>query len=211
MTLFLAPETWPFAVVSLVILAIAVLEGLALLIGASASSWLDGFPHHAPHLSEPAADSWLGWLYLGRVPSLVLLVLFLALFTLVGFALDLAALALYGAMVRPLIAVPVAAIAALPMTRAAATGVARIIPRDQNFAVSLDSLVGRVAVIVSGTARVGFPAQGKVINEHGQALYVMVEPDAADVTFAERDTALLVMRVTGTRFRAIRNPRPDLL
>jgi hypothetical protein len=95
--------------------------------------------------------------------------------------------------------------------RLCAGGIARIIPRDQTYAVSLDTLVGRVAVIVSGTARLGYPAQGKVTSEHGQVLYVMVEPDAAEVTFAPPDAVLLVKRLTGTRFQAIRNPRPDLL
>jgi hypothetical protein len=39
----------------------------------------------------------------------------------------------------------------------------------------------------------------------------MVEPDAADVTFTQNDAVLLVKRLSGTRFQAIRNPRPDLL
>jgi hypothetical protein len=46
---------------------------------------------------------------------------------------------------------------------------------------------------------------------HGQVLYVMVEPDTADVTFVQNDAVLLVKQVSGTRFQAIRNPRPDLL
>jgi hypothetical protein len=66
-------------------------------------------------------------------------------------------------------------------------------------------------VIVSGTARLGYPAQGKVTSEHGQVLYVMVEPDVPDTTFAPHDAVLLVKRLSGTRFQAIRNPRPDLL
>ena len=212
MSLFLAPETWPFAVASLLILGIAAIEGIALLIGTSVAGWLDSL-HHSPEAPEApdAPDSWLGWLQVGKVPLLILVILFLALFALAGFALNLAAVGAFGVLIPPLIAAPVAAAAALPLMRVCAGGIARIIPRDQTYAVSLDTLVGRVAVIVSGTARLGYPAQGKVTSEHGQVLYVMVEPDAADVTFAPPDAVLLVKRLTGTRFQAIRNPRPDLL
>jgi Protein of unknown function (DUF1449) len=218
MSVFLAPETWPFAVASLLILSIAAIEGIALLIGTSAAGWFDSLLHHSPdallHHSPDAPDSpdsWLGWLHVGKVPLLVLVILFLALFALVGFALDLAAAAAFGIMVPALIAAPAAAVAAVPLMRVCAGGIAHLIPSDQTYAVSLDTLVGRVAVIVSGTARLGFPAQGKVTSEHGQVHYVMVEPDAAEVTFAQNDVVLLVKRLSGIRFQAIRNPRPDLL
>jgi len=218
MNLLFTPETWPFAVASLLILSIAVIEGVALLIGTTATGWLDSLLHHSPdallHHSPDAPespDSWLGWLLLGKVPLLVLVVLFLALFALIGFALDLAAAGVFGTMIPPLIAAPVAAVAALPLMRVCAGGIAHLIPSDQTYAVSLDTLVGRVAVIVSGTARLGYPAQGKVTSEHGQVLYVMVEPDTADVSFVQNDAVLLVKQLSGTRFQAIRNPRPDLL
>jgi len=215
MNLLLAPETWPFAVAGLLMLSIAAIEGVALLIGASAMGWVDSLLHHSPdallHHSPDSPDSWLGWLHLGKVPLLVLVVLFLALFALVGFALNLAAASVFGAMIPPLIAAPVAAVASLPLMRVCAGGIAHLIPSDQTYAVSLDTLVGRVAVIVSGTARLGYPAQGKVTSEHGQVHYVLVEPDMAEVTFAQNDAVLLVKRLSATRFQAIRNPRPDLL
>ena len=215
MNLLLAPETWPFAVAGLLMLSIAAIEGVALLIGASAMGWVDSLLHHSPdallHHSPDSPDSWLGWLHLGKVPLLVLVVLFLALFTLVGFALNLAAAGVFGAMIPPLISAPVAAVASLPLMRVCAGGIAHMIPSDQTYAVSLDTLVGRVAVIVSGTARLGYPAQGKVTSEHGQVHYVLVEPDMAEVTFAQNDAVLLVKRLSATRFQAIRNPRPDLL
>jgi hypothetical protein len=218
MSLLLTPETWPFAVASLLILSIAVIEGIALLIGTTATGWLDSLLHHSPdgfldHSPDTpeSPDSWLGWLHLGKVPLLVLVVLFLALFALIGFALDLVAAGVFGAMIPPLIAAPVAAVAGVPQVRGGGGGIAHLIPSDQTYAVSLDTLVGRVAVIVSGTARLGYPAQGKVTSEHGQVHYVMVEPDVAEVTFAQNDAVLLVKRLSATRFQAIRNPRPDLL
>ena len=94
--------------------------------------------------------------------------LFLAGFALTGFALNMVAHRFFGVWVPPIISVPAAFFATLPIVRILGAGLARLIPQDQTYAVSFDSLVGRVATIVSGTARPGYPAQARVPNEHGQ-------------------------------------------
>lgn len=211
MSVFLAPESWPFLVATIVLLVITVLEGLTLLVGFSAMHWVDDLLPHGADGADGFFDSVLGWLHVGKVPVLILLVIFLAGFAVTGFALNLVAYALAGVRVPALISVAVAIVAALPMVRGIGAALAHLIPKDQTYAVSLDSLVGRVAAIVSGTARRGFPAQAKVTTEHGQTLYVMVEPDNNDTIFPPNESILLVRRVSGTRFEGIRNPRPDLL
>ena len=211
MSVFLAPESWPFLVATIVLLVITVLEGLTLLVGFSAMHWVDDLLPHGVEGADGFFDSVLGWLHVGKVPVLILLVIFLAGFAVTGFALNLVAYALAGVRVPAVISVAVAILAALPMVRGIGAALAHLIPKDQTYAVSLDSLVGRVAAVVSGTARHGFPAQAKVTTEHGQTLYVMVEPDNAETVFPPNESVLLVRRVSGTRFQGIRNPRPDLL
>jgi len=208
MNALLAPETAPFLVASLVLLAIAAVEGLGLLIGTSASHWLDSLLHHPV---DGAADSWLGWLHVGRVPVLALIVIFLAAFAVVGFAVNMAVHGLFGFYLPALFGAPIALLAALPVVRVTGGALGRVIPKDESSAVSIDSLVGRIATVVSGTARLGYPAQARVVSEHGQTIYVMVEPDNADASFAAGEPVLLVRRVTGTRFQGIRNPKPELL
>ena len=88
--------------------------------------------------------------------------------------------------------------------------VARIMPKDESSAVSEDSLVGRAGVVIVGTARLGEPAQVRLRDTHGQTHYVMAEPDSQDETFPSGTAVLLVMRI-GARYRAIRNPHPELL
>jgi hypothetical protein len=206
-----AHETWPFAVATLLLLLIAAAEGIALMFGANISEWVqDALPDPWDGVQGPF-DNVLGWLHVGRVPILVLLVIFLAGFALTGFALNMATSRLLGLWVPVWIATPLAVVSALPIVRTAGAVLARVIPKDETFAVTLDSLVGRVAVIVTGTARRGYPAQAKVVTQHGQTLYVMVEPDEDGVTFESGTGVLLVRQVAGSRFSAIRNPRPDLL
>lgn len=208
--MFFAPQTWPFAVATLLVLLITAVEGIALLIGTNVSSWLDQLLPDPASAVHGAFDKGLGWLHVGRVPAIVLLVTFLAAFALTGFALNMVVHRMFGIWVPTLAAVPVAFITALPLVRILGAGLANVLPHDETFAVTLDSLVGRVAVVLGGTARPGYPAQAKVTNQYGQTLYVMVEPDGAG-TFESGASVLLVRQISGSRFAGIANPRPDLL
>ena len=107
-----------------------------------------------------------------------------------------------------LVAIP-AFLAALPVVRAGGAVIARIMPKDESSAVSEDSLVGRAGVVITGTARRGEPAQVRLRDQYGQNHYLMVEPDT-DESFPSGTEVLLVKR-TGARYQAIRNPHPELL
>lgn len=207
MEAFLAPQSWPFTVALMLLVAIGVIEGLALLVGVSLSGWLD---HFAPGV-ESGPDSWLGWLHLGKVPMLVLLVVLLSAFALIGYTLNGLSHGLVGGYPPPALSSALAFFGALPVVRGVGGIIARLVPRDETFAVPLASLVGRVAVVVNGTARIHYPAQARVANEHGRTLYVHVEPDAEGIQFCAGDSVLLVKQLSGSRFAAIANPRPDLL
>ncbi len=206
-----ATETWPFTAATFLMLLIAIVEGIAMLVGGSLSESLqDALPDPSGDV-HGSFDKLLGWLYVGRVPMLVLLVLFLAGFALTGFGLNLVAHRFFGTWVPTIVSVPAAFLATLPIVRIFGSGLARLIPQDQTFAVSFDSLIGRVGTIVSGTARSGYPAQAKVPNEHGQMLYVMVEPEAEGMTFQSGERVLLTKQISGSRFAAVVNPWPDLV
>ena len=174
-----SPANLPFSVALLVMLMIGAVEALGL--GASAA--------HLDLHSDMDGGDLLGWLGIGRVPLLMLLVVFLAFFGLAGLAIQQFAGPL------PLwIATPAAAAAALPLTGLGARGLARIMPQDETTAVSLDSLVGRRGTITVGTARRGSPAQARVTDIHGQVHYVMVEPYDDAHSIGEGETVRLDRR-----------------
>lgn len=143
-----------------------------------------------------------GWLGLGRLPLLMLLAIFLALFGMIGLIGQHLLLDFAGAMLSPLIAAPAAFLASLPLTGFAARWLPPLLPRDQSSAVPLDALTGSFARIVTGVARSGSPARARVEDAYGQAHYVMVEPDNAGQTLEEGETILLVRREDHV-FRAI--------
>lgn len=204
MNLLALPECAPFVVALGVLLVLGALEGAALVFGASPSHWLDGvFGLHPP-------DGFLGWLHLGRAPLLALCAVFLTVFALGGLVLNLLALNILRHPMPVLVSVPVALFAALPAVRAIGGLIARLIPRDETYAVSFASLVGRVATML-GPARTAYAAQAKTSDGRGHTLYLMVEPDATIDELASGSDVLLVRQISGSRFAAIPNPRPDLL
>jgi Protein of unknown function (DUF1449) len=208
MNLFTSPETLPFGVAVALIVAIALLEGLGMLVALSPSNVLDDLlPHAVP---ESGLDRVLGWLHLGRVPALVLLLLFLLGYALFGYALQKVAFNLLGgflpAWVAGLLAVP----PGLATVRGLGSLVAHIIPRDETSAVSEQSLVGRGGVVSAGAARRGLAAQARVRDAYGRLHYLMVEPDLDDEVF-EEGAQILIVRKAGPFYRCIANPHPHLI
>jgi len=184
--LLTAPANLPFSVALIAMLLIGLIEAIGL--GASAAHLDFDVDAHADGIDP------LSWLGIGRIPLLMVIVVFLALFGLVGLALQQLASAFAGAPLSPWLAGPAAAVAALPLTGFGARGLARILPQDETTAVSLDTLVGRRGEITIGTARRGSPAQARVRDAHGQVHYVMVEPHEAAHPIAAGDTILLARR-----------------
>jgi len=209
MDLLSAPNA-PFLVAIALMVVIGALEGLSLIVGTGLSHHLDHL--FGAHLDGPnAGEGLLGWLHIGRAPILVLLVIFLVAFAISGLVLQWATAGVIGHPLPAWIASVFAAACGLPVVRVLGGLISRAIPRDESTAVSEDSFVGRLARLTGESASEGRPAQAKLTDEHGQSHYLLVEPDAPDITFARGETILLVRRASNTLFKAIRNPRPDLL
>jgi hypothetical protein len=181
-----APANLPFSAALAVMLLIGLAEAIGL--GASAAHLDLGADAHAE------GPDLLAWLGVGRIPLLVLLVVFLTFFGLLGLTVQQLAESLAGAPLALWIAVPAAAVAALPLTGLGSRALARILPRDETTAVSLDSLVGKRGSITIGTARRGSPAQARVRDVHGQVHYVMVEPQNEDHPIGQGEAVLLIRR-----------------
>lgn len=144
----------------------------------------------------------LSWLGVGRLPLLMLLIVFLAIFGIAGLILQQAVSDWAGSPLDAWVAGPAVAIAALPLTGFAARGLARILPQDHTTAVPLEVLIGTTAQVITGRATLGSPARARAEDHHGQAHYVMVEPDHSGQVFEEGERVLLVRR-EGDLFRAI--------
>ncbi len=131
---------------------------------------------------------------LGRVPLLIWLAALLFVFATIGVIGQSVLTSTLGAPLSAGWAALLAGGAALPLNSIAMRPLAAILPRDETTAIELDDLVRRDAEIQIGTARAGSPARAKVIDVHGQAHFVMVEPHDQTLAFNAGDTVLLVRR-----------------
>lgn len=137
----------------------------------------------------------LSWLGIGNgLPLLVWLVSFLGCFALIGIALQQFATLVFGAPLDALAATGATIVPGLAVNSFAARSIARIFPGYESSIISADDLVMRRGVILEGAARRGHPARAKVLDQHQQAHYVMVEPQYDNEVIATGQTALLVRK-----------------
>jgi hypothetical protein len=198
---FLTPAYLPFAFSFVLMLGIGLIEAIGLGLG---HLDLDG------DLNVDGDFSVLGWLGLGgELPVLIWLTSLLGCFTIAGIALQQGATALGGAPLSWSLASGGAFVAALLLNTLAANGLARIMPGFETTVIVTDDLLRQRGTILEGTARRGAPARAKVVDRHGQAHFVMVEPHDDGEAIASGETALLVRR-EGQIFFALPD-RPALL
>ena len=97
LSLMLASENLAFSIALVLMIMIAVLEGIAALLGVGMSSALESLlpeSELSPHTevgqvdADTALSRFLGWLRIGEVPLLMLLVVFLLCFGLLGLLLQ---------------------------------------------------------------------------------------------------------------------------
>jgi hypothetical protein len=189
--ILLAPDVRPFAVAAAIMLALGGIELLTTLVGFSLSQVVGKD-------IEADGDSGLGglflWINAGRLPLLVLIILALGVFSIAGFFLQGLA---HGAGVS--IPASIAAIAAagfsLPVIRLTSRGIARIIPRDETYAVEEADFIGHVAEVSIGPLDQGLPGRVRLKDVFGNwhSLVARASPDStplpvgASVLLVDRD------------------------
>lgn len=198
---FLTPAYVPFAIAFVVMLGIGVIEAIGLGLG------------HVDLDAEVGADAhggMLDWLGLGgELPILIWLTSLLGCFTLAGVAIQQGAAALAGAPLAWPLAAGGALVAGGLLNTVVANGLARVMPGFETSVISTDELLRRRGTILEGVARRGSPARAKVVDRHGQAHVVMVEPHDEAIAIAAGETALLVRR-EGRIFFALSDGDPLL-
>lgn len=227
MSWMVAAGNAPFAIALLTMLGLAVVELIALVTGFSVNDVVDDF--FASHVDVTAGSGatgmeatgpgeaasvvgrFLAWLHVGRVPVLMILIVFLTVFGVLGLVGQGMLRSITGFALPAILAAPAVFVVSLPVVRAASGLLARIMPRDETSAVDIATLVGRTAVVTGGTARTGLPAQARVRDNFGTEHYVLVEPEDEGAVFATGSVVLLVRQHATGRFTVIDNPNPALV
>lgn len=202
----LEPHNLPF------LIAYGMLAVIALLQVTGVSEVIEGVgDFDSPDGLEMAGfgDALTTLLGLGRVPMLIWFAALLFVFATVGVIGQSVLTNILGAPLSAGWAALAAGAAALPLNSLAMRPLGAIMPKDETTAITLDELVRRDAEIQIGTARAGSPARATVIDVHGQAHFVMVEPHDQALIFNAGDIVLLVRR-EGETFYGVQYESPLL-
>ncbi|MBT3784786.1 DUF1449 family protein [bacterium] len=209
----------PFAVALLVMVGISLLEGFAMIVGFGFSSLLDDF---LPDLGidvdvdlDMDADldgidaggysgfhKFFAWLCPGKVPSIILLVVFLTTFGLLGLGLQLLAKVGLGTMVSAYIMGPAVFFLTFPVLKPINQLIIPLIPQDETEAVSHRSFIGLPANITLGKAEPGKPAEAKLVDKNGKTHYLMVEPEN-DGDVLQAGESIVIVEGSGSKFIAV--------
>lgn len=213
--LFTAPENLLFVLSIGVVMTLAAIEALAILLGHSFGHWLDGLLPDGLDLhvdgdldvdvdgASSVFDRLLGWLHFGKVPTLVIITVYLMSFGLLGLGIQIGARGLFSGFLPGWIAAGLALPLTFPVGSAISGFIGRMLPRDETQVIKRHHLLGRVASIVIGEARQGSPAQAKLRDEFRTTQYFMVEPNQPGEVFRQGEQ-IVVVAMLGTVFRAER-------
>ena len=186
MDIFLIDQTAPFAVSILVFLGLFVVELLLLVFGASFSGAVDDmlpdFDFDTADFSVGKAISFVGF---GRVPTLMVLMVFLVMFGIVGLGAQSSFHDVFGSYAPVWIASAIALPLALMLTGFTSKVLARLLPNVQTSAVADAMLIGRGATVTYGNATAHLPAAAEVRDEHGKLHHIQVKSDSEDSVLAE--------------------------
>ncbi|MFT4706747.1 MAG: hypothetical protein ACJAWC_002975 [Yoonia sp.] len=223
--LFLTPAALPFSIALTVVGGLFVLEIISLLMGAtilglggegpdidvdadfdlSADIDVDGL---GADFAEGAIDGptspsgLLSWLGARDVPFLIWLVSFLTMFGLFGLITQSFAITLLGVPLFTLLAIMIAFVPAIGVTRVIANWVALIMPKTETSAMRTRFLGGHRGTITQGTASRGNPAEVKIKDRYDNMHYLRVEPLDDDGVFPKGSDVTLI-RKRGDKFFVI--------
>ena len=191
--LLLAPDVRPFAIAAAIMLALGGIELLATLVGFSISELLGKEVTVESNHANGLGGLFL-WINAGRLPLLILIILALGTFSIAGFFLQGLAHGV-GISVPVSIAALAAAACSIPAIRVTSRGIARIIPRDETYAVDEADFIGHVAEVSIGPLDQGLPGRVRLKDVFGNwhSLVARASPEStplpvgASVLLVDRD------------------------
>jgi len=229
---FLANENLPFTIALVFMLGLAFIEIMTSMIGFQLSDLLENFipdmdidldidvdadvsPGDFGDLDvdvdvdTPLFTRFLSWLRIGKVPVLILFVVFLIIFSIMGLSMQLILKNMFDFYLPAIIAVIPVFIVSIFVLHFISGMLTVIAIKEVSLGVDIDSLIGRMGKITVGTARKGSPAEAKVIDKYSKKHYVMVEPED-DSIFKQGDKVFLLSVVEGRKKFNVVKPPDDL-
>lgn len=195
-------ENFFYSASLILMLLIAILEGVLIIIGVGLSDMIDSLiPDFDTEVDFSvdndgfALSKFFSWIRLKEVPILMLFVIFLSSFGMIGLIIQVILLNISTTLWSSGIAFIPAFILAIYSLNIFGGWLSRILPKDETSSISKNDLIGHVAVITLGKARKDFPAEAKTRDKYGQTHYFMIEPSEEKIEFIQGDKVLILKEI----------------
>lgn len=199
--LFAAPEMSPYFFSLAILIAILLIEGLALLAsGIGPIHMLDGL-FDSLHLHEGLVSHAFGFFELGKIPFIITLSLFLTLFTFFGFGVQFLFYAITGSLLE-------VTYLSFGIAIVSFVAVKLITPffhalKNNNPIVLSQNLIGSRGIVVIGKATRDNPAEIKVVDVNKFTHYVRGCPESDEV-FVQGDEVVLYRMIGKDLFLVVK-------
>lgn len=209
MVTLLLPYNAPYLTALILLLIIGGIELLALLTGMTI---LSHFDTALGNLS--AGDALLGqgldWLHIGRLPLLVLLVIFLGGFSITGLTGQHLSIWVMGEPASSMVMNTLATLVSISLVHYCGKVIIHYFPSCESEALSETSFIGQIAVITGPASQNGVPTTCRFTDKFGQIHYLLVEPEAGK-ELKHNERVLIIDQLSDSLFLAEKNPWPDHL
>lgn len=194
------PDYGVFYTCLAVVLLIGAVELLGFVIGATISNLIDSVVGwdidfdidvggHAPGTVLSA----LGWLSFGKIPFMMVVIIFLTSFALCGLIIQETTDSLFGFYWPQFLAGSASFVASVPILHFIGDWIARIMPKVETSAISSNTFVGNTATVTGrAVGRVNKPTEAKFVDVHGQVHYILVQPASEEYTLNHGDSVTLL-------------------
>jgi len=200
-----------FSIPVSIVMIIAILEGVLTLIGFGMSATLDSiFPEvDIPEVDISDIDNGtsfseiFGWINKGRVPVLIIFIIFFTSFGLIGLIIQNYYFSLHSEYFNQFFVFIISFCLSLPITRYLSSIIGRIMPKDETSAISNELFVGNIAEIVIGKATHNKFTEAKFKDTFGQTHYIRVKALIEGDSFEKGDKVFIHSKINDKDFFVI--------
>ena len=191
---FFHTNNLPFAFTGCILIGLMLIEIISSLVGFQFSGFLDDLlPDIDVDVDDvPVFTKCFGWIRIGNVPILIIILAFLFLNTVFGYTIQrISYQFIHHYIYWWIITLPIIFLT-IPFLRIITGFLSKFIIKDETTAITIESLEGGIATITVGTARKGNPAEAKVVDRFNHTHYVRVEPEIDEMKFIQGDQVFLM-------------------
>jgi hypothetical protein len=182
-----------YSIALTIVLTIVALDVILMIVGMGLMGALESLHIDTDlHLDFGGFNQLANWACVNKVPFVVWLLLALTGFGLAGLTLNFIAFKLMGFMPQTLFTVPFALFGCFYFTHVTGNTVARLMPKENSTAQTVESFKGSIAHITIGTASKGNPAEAQLTDGHNQRHFVSVVPLNDGDTFTQDEQVVLI-------------------